>query len=185
MMPNEDRVPAHFSTALYHAFLGIRFFPRAVGWLFIRTFFPKSLERMKKRLSYRSSMGMFPYLGLAAGLFLLGCVVLAILLSPLKEVTIALIVALAGGVAWSIKRTFGAMEARASLIILEELSYGEGRTREQLRTAVMSYSAPFRISASTYSEALQKLVLEGRVEIVAGQYRNPSHGAEPSARADG
>lgn len=90
-------------------------------------------------------------------------------LSPL----IAIFSAAIGGLAWSVKQAISTLHNRAQLLILETLSDGVPRKRDDIGQALAQKGLLFHL-LNLHLDALADLTLEGRVVVENGAYRAAS-----------
>ncbi len=81
----------------------------------------------------------------------------------------ALLAALAGAFAWSIKATKESLQNRAELLISEALSC-RSMDRNDIRGMIYENNALFRLSKASYIDALNHLLATRRVVLIGGQY---------------
>ncbi|MGC2694450.1 MAG: hypothetical protein WA738_01530 [Candidatus Angelobacter sp.] len=123
------------------------------------------------------SSGFGPYQRLSAvlGAVLVGAIILLVM-RPSSKSLLALLGIIGAAMAWSIRGGIQALQSRARLIILEQLSQGPGQTRQQLKEAVRSHSAPYRLFTNLYVEALDGLITADKVTLKLGLYYSASAG---------
>lgn len=118
-----------------------------------------------------SVWGLYPHVSITFGIILVTFISLSVFFPDIMKIVIPVIVLLTGVIAWSVKRTLKAMEARARIIILESLSMHKKLSREELKILVRQHSKLFESFASLYSEALDSLLLEDKIKLEDGYYK--------------
>jgi hypothetical protein len=85
----------------------------------------------------------------------------------------ALLTAIIAGIAWSVKQTISALHQRAQLLIIEMLSDGKPRNRQEISILLKREAIIFKI-IPVYVDALADLVLTGKIVIENGNYKVPN-----------
>jgi hypothetical protein len=114
-----------------------------------------------------------PFWFFASILLALVALAAALLLSRMAHIStnlVALLAALIAAFGWCFKRGLTSLENRARLIILEDLSLGKARTRDEIKMIVRRHSWPYRYFSNIYAEALNSLLLEQRIHIEDGRF---------------
>ena len=123
-----------------------------------------------------SSGGGFGCLGVLITLPLVALVVFLLFYSrgTIAEVTAyaALLAAVTGAFAWSMKATKESLQNRAELLISEALSY-RPMDRNEIRAMVYANHVLFRLSKSAYIDALNHLLETHRAVLSDGRYSTP------------
>lgn len=77
---------------------------------------------------------------------------------------VAVLGTLTAALAWTVRNTKESLHNRAEVLILEQLSHGS-MSRSEIRNFVHGTSFLFRLSRTTYIEALNALLKDGRIYV--------------------
>jgi hypothetical protein len=83
---------------------------------------------------------------------------------------VAVFTSVMAGLAWSVKKAISVLHNRAQVLILEILSDGVPRKREDIGKALAREGILFRVM-KLHLDALAELTLAGRVAVSEGAYR--------------
>ena len=87
-----------------------------------------------------------------------------------KSLLIAVFSAIVGGIAWSGKQAIDSLHRRAQLIILEKLSDGKSRKRDEIANLLKKEGLTFRFMP-LHLDALAELTLSGKIVLDDGKYK--------------
>ena len=90
-----------------------------------------------------------------------------------KAVLLALLVAVGGGVTWSVTATLGGLMSRAQLVIVEIISDGRVCSRFEIYKAISKEHVLFKLFPRIMDNALASLAIQGKVIFKGGCYSIP------------
>jgi hypothetical protein len=97
-----------------------------------------------------------------------------------KGIILGIFSALVASIAWSMKEVVASYHRRTQVLIMEILSDGRPRTRQEIASRLVREGIIFRL-LSLHEDALANLVLEKIIDINNGAYRLTTSGVTKSA----